>query len=112
MNDLYDQVDFILTKPGGVTISECLYKRLPIFIYDTLPGQEEMNFRILKRHHLVFDFLNWKELRNISDAILSILHSPQITHYYSHVEQYHRQLSSDRPATLLYSKLASFDNKE
>jgi processive 1,2-diacylglycerol beta-glucosyltransferase len=111
MNALYDQVDFILTKPGGVTISECLYKRLPIFIYDTLPGQEEINFRILKRHHLVFDFLNWKELRNISDAILSILHSPQIKHYYSHVEQYHRQLSPDRPATLLYSKLASFNNK-
>jgi processive 1,2-diacylglycerol beta-glucosyltransferase len=61
----------------------------------------------LKRHHLVFDFLNWKELRNISDAILSILHSPQITHYYDHVEQYHRQLSAEHPAALLYAKLAS-----
>ncbi|BDG36065.1 putative glycosyltransferase YkoN [Parageobacillus caldoxylosilyticus] len=109
MNALYDQADFILTKPGGVTISECLYKRLPIFIYDTLPGQEEINFRILKRHHLVFDFLNWKELRNISDAILSILHSPQITHYFAHVEQYHRQLSAEHPAALLYATFASLN---
>jgi processive 1,2-diacylglycerol beta-glucosyltransferase len=111
MNALYDQVDFILTKPGGVTISECLYKRLPIFIYDTLPGQEEMNFRILKQYDLIFDFLNWKAFSNISYKLLHILHSPQIEHYFNQVEEYHRQLSPDRPATLLYSKLASFDNK-
>jgi processive 1,2-diacylglycerol beta-glucosyltransferase len=111
MNKLYDQVDFILTKPGGVTISECLYKRLPIFIYDTLPGQEEINFRILKQFQLAFDFLNWKEFSNISYKLLHILHSPQIAHYFNNVEEYHRQLSPDRPAILLYSKLDSFDSK-
>jgi processive 1,2-diacylglycerol beta-glucosyltransferase len=106
MNALYDQADFILTKPGGVTISECLYKKLPIFIYDTLPGQEEMNLRILKQFHLAFDFLNWKDVPNIADKLLPILHSPQIAHYFSKVEKYHRQLSPERPAMLLYSKLS------
>lgn len=43
MNRLYDKVDAVLTKPGGVTISECLMKRKPIFVYNSLPGQEKIN---------------------------------------------------------------------
>jgi processive 1,2-diacylglycerol beta-glucosyltransferase len=54
MNDLYDQIDAILTKPGGVTISESLFKRKPIMIYDALPGQEEINLKQLKDLSLVF----------------------------------------------------------
>jgi len=43
MNKLYDQVDAVITKPGGVTISECLQKKLPIFTINALPGQEKVN---------------------------------------------------------------------
>lgn len=49
MNQLYDQVDAILTKPGGVTISECLMKRKPIFVYRPLPGQEKINVEQLSQ---------------------------------------------------------------
>ncbi|WP_010532127.1 MGDG synthase family glycosyltransferase [Lentibacillus jeotgali] len=49
MNQLYDQVDAVLTKPGGVTISECLLKRKPIFFYNPLPGQERINAEQMKR---------------------------------------------------------------
>src|SRR5699024_8127383 len=49
MNKLYDKVDGILTKAGGVTISESITKEKPIFIYDTLPGQERINVKELKR---------------------------------------------------------------
>src|SRR5699024_6982405 len=41
MSRLYDRMDAILTKPGGVTISESLFQRKPIFIFDALPGQEK-----------------------------------------------------------------------
>jgi len=54
MNALYDGIDGILAKPGGVTISECLHKRLPIFVYHALPGQEQMNLEFLKREGLVW----------------------------------------------------------
>ncbi|WVX84143.1 hypothetical protein R4Z09_14775 [Niallia oryzisoli] len=50
MNDLYNQIDTILTKPGGVTISESReshFKRKPTLIYDALPGQEEINLQHL-----------------------------------------------------------------
>jgi processive 1,2-diacylglycerol beta-glucosyltransferase len=47
MNELYNKVDAIITKPGGVTISEALKKGLPIFIHSALPGQEEINLKLL-----------------------------------------------------------------
>lgn len=53
MNQLYDYVDAIITKPGGVTISEALQKELPIFIHSALPGQEEINLRLLEKLGLV-----------------------------------------------------------
>jgi len=55
MNELYDQADAIVTKPGGVTISEALKKKLPIFIHSALPGQEEINMKYLKAEGLVFE---------------------------------------------------------
>jgi UDP-N-acetylglucosamine:LPS N-acetylglucosamine transferase len=54
MNTLYSNASGIITKPGGVTISETLRKRLPIFIYSALPGQEEINLHNLKQNELVF----------------------------------------------------------
>ncbi|MGG0643195.1 galactosyldiacylglycerol synthase [Sporosarcina gallistercoris] len=47
MNDLYEAADALITKPGGVTVSEALRKRIPMFIHSALPGQEEMNLEIL-----------------------------------------------------------------
>ncbi|TYS89780.1 MGDG synthase family glycosyltransferase [Rossellomorea aquimaris] len=68
LNALYDAVDGIITKPGGVTISEVLHKKIPVFILDYLPGQEEFNLHYLVEHDLVFyirdteDFSSLKEI--------------------------------------------------
>jgi UDP-N-acetylglucosamine:LPS N-acetylglucosamine transferase len=53
MNDLYEGADAIVTKAGGVTISEALHKRLPIFIHSSLPGQEQINIEYLKEKELL-----------------------------------------------------------
>ena len=45
--ELMDCSDFIATKPGGMTISEALVKKLPILIISPIPGQEERNARFL-----------------------------------------------------------------
>lgn len=55
MNELYDRADAIITKPGGVTVSEALRKRLLIFIHSALPGQEYINLQYLKEKHLVYE---------------------------------------------------------
>jgi len=35
--------DLVITKPGGLTSSECLIKGLPMLLVDPIPGQEERN---------------------------------------------------------------------
>lgn len=55
MNALYNESQAIITKPGGVTLSESLYKRLPIFIHSSLPGQEEINKDYLQHKKLIYD---------------------------------------------------------
>jgi processive 1,2-diacylglycerol beta-glucosyltransferase len=39
--------DLIVTKPGGLTSSEALAKRLPMIIVNPIPGQEERNVEFL-----------------------------------------------------------------
>lgn len=41
--------DLIITKAGGLTVSEALTKRLPLLIYNPIPGQEEENANFVQR---------------------------------------------------------------
>ena len=38
-----DAADCIITKPGGLSTSEALAKKLPIILLDPIPGQEDRN---------------------------------------------------------------------
>ncbi len=54
MNRIYEDVDAIISKPGGVTVSEAICKELPIFVPSALPGQEQINLQLLTEMGLVF----------------------------------------------------------
>ena len=41
--------DLLITKPGGLTISESLACHLPMVVFDSIPGQEEDNAAFLVR---------------------------------------------------------------
>jgi len=41
--------NLIITKAGGLTVSEALTKHLPLVIYKPIPGQEEENARFVQR---------------------------------------------------------------
>lgn len=43
MHELMAAADFIVTKSGGLTSSECLAMGLPMVVYNPIPGQEERN---------------------------------------------------------------------
>ncbi len=47
VEELMEPSDLLITKAGGVTVSEALVKRLPMLIYRPIPGQEEGNTRFL-----------------------------------------------------------------
>ncbi len=44
---LMDAADCIISKPGGLTTSESLAKRLPMIIVNPIPGQEDRNTEFL-----------------------------------------------------------------
>ncbi len=47
--------DLLVTKPGGVTISEAIAKQLPMFLFEAFPGQEQANQKYLIHHHLAIE---------------------------------------------------------
>lgn len=89
MNYLYEEATAIITKPGGVTVSECLWKRLPIIIYEALPGQEEFNLNFLKKEGFVLRLEDWKRNKNLEPIILELLnkHTPSL---HSRFQSFHR----------------------
>ena len=44
--------DLLVTKPGGLTVSEALACNLPMAVFDAIPGQEEDNANFLATHHM------------------------------------------------------------
>lgn len=109
MNHLYNETDIIITKPGGVTISESLAKNLPIFVYDVLPGQEEQNLNFLKNEGLVYHLKQWKTKKNIEKEILTVLrHRKQ--ELMSAINNYVTEIELEDPASFIMDILR-FDVK-
>lgn len=84
IDKLYSTIDFAISKPGGVTVSECLMKDIPILIYHALPGQEEINLQELSELGLVYSFVDWKKISGDIDqqlypSILKLLTSSQLS---------------------------------
>ena len=50
VEELMAASDLLITKAGGVTVSEALVLGLPMLIYRPIPGQEEGNTRYLLEH--------------------------------------------------------------
>jgi processive 1,2-diacylglycerol beta-glucosyltransferase len=64
--------DLLLTKPGGLTITEALICHSPLGLFSPIPGQEEKNAQFLLKHNLAVnlsDIENCKYL--IEDLICS-----------------------------------------
>jgi len=53
MADYLAVSDFVITKPGGLSISECLALQKPVILLDPIPGHEEKNAEYLMREALV-----------------------------------------------------------
>ena len=50
VHEMMARSDLIITKAGGLTVSECLARRLPMVIFSPIPGQEECNADYLLEH--------------------------------------------------------------
>ncbi|OPA74124.1 UDP-N-acetylglucosamine--LPS N-acetylglucosamine transferase [Paenibacillus selenitireducens] len=50
IHKLMDVSDLLISKPGGMTCTEGLVKRIPMLFYDPIPGQEEENCEYFVQH--------------------------------------------------------------
>jgi processive 1,2-diacylglycerol beta-glucosyltransferase len=73
IDELMRVADIIVTKPGGLTITECLHLGKPILMVQPVPGQEEANVRFVESNNfgqLITD------AKKIAGAINEILRQP------------------------------------
>ena len=50
MHELMAVSDVMVTKPGGLSISEALVSQLPLIFFNAIPGQETGNIKVLKTY--------------------------------------------------------------
>ncbi|NHC41320.1 galactosyldiacylglycerol synthase [Bacillus sp. MM2020_1] len=99
MNQLYEEVDAIISKPGGVTISEAIQKRLPIFVHSALPGQEKINLRYLKSQKLVFELNLTTPLES---QLLSVLTDQKKMNGWEHaIDSYQEGMELEQPEKIV-----------
>ncbi|MBO5274605.1 MAG: glycosyltransferase [Clostridia bacterium] len=71
---LMDASDCIITKPGGLTTSEALAKRLPIIIVNPIPGQEDRNTEFLLNYGAA---MSVTKTHPLDEAIYELFEHPE-----------------------------------
>jgi processive 1,2-diacylglycerol beta-glucosyltransferase len=88
VDELMDISTLIITKPGGMTTSECLAKGLPMVVVDPIPGQEERNSDFLVKSGIATRVYDKKKIAQAVEVLLN----------------YPERLKSMREAALKYAK--------
>jgi len=52
VDQMMDAADFMVTKPGGITLSESLVKGIPVILMNPIPGHEDRNMEFLVNNGL------------------------------------------------------------
>lgn len=68
---LMEYSDIIISKPGGLTVSEAITKNLPLLIPFAIPGQETQNVDFLTNNGYAIYIDNLLELNLIVDKLIS-----------------------------------------
>lgn len=75
IDELMRIADVIISKPGGLTVTECLHLKKPLLMVRPIPGQEEANARFVEKNN--YGRLITDE-NKIADAVNEILRRPDI----------------------------------
>ena len=72
--DIMESSDIIITKPGGLTVSEAIAKKLPIVVPYYIPGHEKENLDFLIKSGLA---IYVDGIDNLKELIKSIMRDPK-----------------------------------
>ena len=75
VDELMEVSSVVISKPGGITISEAMAKGLPVIIVKPIPGQEEMNANHLVKYQVGMRVDN---LNDIDVFLREIFRDPSI----------------------------------
>ena len=64
INKYMQASDIIITKPGGLTVTEALACNIPMAVFDAIPGQEEENAEFLLKHNMAVRIKDGDSCRN------------------------------------------------
>lgn len=67
--ELMDQADVLVTKPGGLTVTEAIFKNIPMIIPFFIPGQEEENTEVLTQAGAAIRVHDYTELIDIINKL-------------------------------------------
>jgi len=70
ISELMDDADVIITKPGGLTVSESIAKNLPMIIPFFIPGQEEENADFLALREAAVKIEKEKDIEPIIKSMI------------------------------------------
>ncbi|MEW6097140.1 MAG: glycosyltransferase [bacterium] len=65
VEELMEVSDVVITKPGGVSVSEALTKKLPIILTKAVPGQEKWNVDMLLNEGVAIQPKNMVEIPSL-----------------------------------------------
>jgi processive 1,2-diacylglycerol beta-glucosyltransferase len=71
--ELMDISDVIITKPGGITVSEALTKKIPMIIPFYIPGQEEENTEVLLEAGAAIEV----DVKDMEEKIAYLIDNPE-----------------------------------
>ena len=69
-----DASDCIISKPGGLTVSEAMAKSLPMIIVNPVPGQEDRNSQFLTNNGVA---MAASSISPLDDVLYQLLANPR-----------------------------------
>ncbi len=107
--DYMSVADLIITKPGGLTVSESLASGLPLAIFSAYPGQEKDNAEFLVRHNLAINLDRKNGAQQIHDLLA---HPEKLEQMKANCKKHFKDRSAEHIYGLMLDLIAKNKNME
>ncbi|HLC69607.1 MAG TPA: glycosyltransferase [Patescibacteria group bacterium] len=68
---LFSIANLVITKPGGLTVTEALHQGAPLLLIDPIPGQETNNLDYLEKNHYAVALKDHKKIKELVADIIN-----------------------------------------
>jgi processive 1,2-diacylglycerol beta-glucosyltransferase len=92
VHELYELADIMITKPGGITLSETIATKLPTILYRPVPGQEKENSLYFCKIGASITVRDKESI--VTEALHLLQHGDRLSEMRLALSQVHRQESA------------------